>query len=282
MNATATFPVVGVDLSKHVFDLAVADKQWRIVERARLTRSQFERWFANRAVGRVVMESCGGAHHWGRWLAGMGITAKLLPAQYVRAYVKRNKTDAADAAALVEALRCSDLAPVRIKGIEQQALQALLRTRSLWMATRTSRINALRGFCREFGICISQGSRIGLEQIGRQVADLVSSLLRIVDQLAGSRHLALTRLYRDTPLRLALGAVARLNQGSEVVLLHFAHQFTVKLPLARAIATQIEAQSSLPNRFDSAAIGPLTKTNHPAQPGTGFAEIPRLHTKVLE
>ena len=111
MNATATFPVVGVDLSKHVFELVVADEQWRIVERARLTRSQFERWFANRAVGRVVMESCGSAHHWGRWLAGMGITATLLPAQYVRAYVKRNKTDAADAAALIEALRCSDLAP---------------------------------------------------------------------------------------------------------------------------------------------------------------------------
>jgi transposase len=152
MHATAAFPVVGVDLSKHVFELAVADDQWRIVERARLSRTQFERWFANRAVGCVVMESCGSAHHWGRWLAGMGIAVTLLPAQYVRAYVKRNKTDAADAAALIEALRCSELAPVRVKTIEQQALQALHRTRSLWMSTRTSRINALRGFCREFGI----------------------------------------------------------------------------------------------------------------------------------
>ncbi len=168
MNATAAFPVVGVDLSKSVFELAVADSQWRIVERARLTRSQFERWFANRAVGCIVMESCGSAHHWGRWLAGMGIAVTLLPAQYVRAYVRRNKTDAADAAPLIEALRCSDLAPVRVKSIEQQGLlQALHRTRSLWMATRTSRINALRGFCLEFGISISQGSRIGLEQIGR-------------------------------------------------------------------------------------------------------------------
>lgn len=213
MNATATFPVVGVDLSKHVFELVVADDQWRIVERARLTRSQFERWFANRAVGRVVMESCGSAHHWGRWLAGMGITATLLPAQYVRAYVKRNKTDAADAAALIEALRCSDLAPVRIKSIEQQALQALHRTRSLWMATRTSRINALRGFCREFGICISQGSRIGLEQIGRQVADPASALpellrptlrllleeIRLLEARISQLEVELTRLARQSP-----------------------------------------------------------------------------------
>jgi transposase len=71
---------------------------------------------------------------------------------YVRAYVKRNKTDAADAAALIEASRADDLLPVRVKSIEQQALQALHRSRSAWMATRTARINTLRGFCREFGI----------------------------------------------------------------------------------------------------------------------------------
>ena len=132
MNATAAAPVVGVDRSKNVFELAVADGEWRVIERARLSRSQFERWFANRAVGLVVMEACGSAHHWGRWLAGIGIAVKLLPARYVRAYVKRNKTDAADAAALLEAARASDIVPVRGTSVEQQALQALHRTRSLW------------------------------------------------------------------------------------------------------------------------------------------------------
>ena len=96
---------------------------------------------------------------------------RLLPAAYVRAYVKRNKTDAADASALLEAARCAEIVPVRVKSIEQQALQGLHRTRSLWMGTRTSRINALRGFCREFGIVIAQGSRLGVEQIGRVLAD---------------------------------------------------------------------------------------------------------------
>jgi transposase len=171
MNATAALPIVGVDLAKSVFQLAVADGAWRVVEQQRLTRLQFERWFINRAVGLVVMEACGSAHYWARWLNGLGIDVRLLPAAYVRAYVKRNKTDAADACALLEAARCAEIVPVRIKSVEQQALQAMHRTRSLWMATRTSRINALRGFCREFGIVIAQGSRLGVEQIGRVLAD---------------------------------------------------------------------------------------------------------------
>ena len=161
---------------RSVFQLAVADDAWRVVESHRLTRAQFERCFVNRTVGLVVMEACGSAHHWARWLNGLGIEVRLLPAAYVRAYVKRNKTDTADACALLEAARCAQIVPVRVKSIEQQALQALHRTRSLWMATRTARINALRGFCREFGIVVAQGSRLGIEQIGRVLADPRSAL----------------------------------------------------------------------------------------------------------
>ena len=167
MHATT----VAVDLAKSVFQIAVADEHWRVVETQRLTRSQFERWFLNREVGLVVMEACGSAHHWARWLNSLGIEVRLLPAQYVRAYVRRNKTDATDAAALLEACRCADLRPVRVKSVEQQALQGLHRIRSLWMGTRTSRINALRGFCREFGLTIPQGARTGLEVLGRVLAD---------------------------------------------------------------------------------------------------------------
>ena len=172
MNATT----VAVDLAKSVFQLAVADARWHVIETHRLTRAQFERWFLNRHVALVVMESCGSAHHWARYLMGLGIEVKLLPAKYVRAYVKRNKTDAADAAALLEAVRASDIAPVRVKSVEQQALQGLHRTRSLWMSTRTSRINALRGFCREFGLSIPQGSRTGVEAIARVLADPANAI----------------------------------------------------------------------------------------------------------
>lgn len=155
MNATT----VAVDLSKNVFQVAVADRHWKIIERARLTRSQFERWFDNREVGTVVMEACGSAHHFARWLTGRGFDVKLLPAQYVRAYVKRNKTDAA---ALLEAARANDIKPVGVKSIEQQALQALHRTREAWKSTRTRRINTLRGFCREFGLVVPEGAATGV------------------------------------------------------------------------------------------------------------------------
>lgn len=163
MDATT----VAVDLAKNVFQLAVADAHWRIKGRLRLSRAQFERWFDNRAVGSVIMEACGSAHHWGRILQQRGIQVKLLPASYVRAYVKRNKTDAADAAALLEAARCADIVPVKIKSIEQQCLQGLHRVRSGWMATRTARINAMRGLCREFGVAVSSGAANGLRQIGK-------------------------------------------------------------------------------------------------------------------
>lgn len=79
MDATT----VAVDLAKSVFQVAVADDAWKVVERHRLTRLQFERWFQNRNVKLVIMEACGSAHHWARWLARLRIEAKLLPARYV-------------------------------------------------------------------------------------------------------------------------------------------------------------------------------------------------------
>ena len=184
MNATT----VAVDLAKSVFELAVADDQWKVRERARLTRRQFERWFHHRAVRLVVMEACATAHYWARTLRARGIEVRLLPAQYVRAYVKRNKTDAADALALIEAARGCDITPVAVKSIEQQALQALHRLRSGWMTTRTRRINTLRGFCREFGMEVSVGAAKGLAQMARLLAD---------------EHSAIPAMLR-APMRLAL------------------------------------------------------------------------------
>jgi transposase len=176
MNATT----VAIDLAKNVFELAVADVQGRVTERCRLTGAQLERWFANREVGLVVMEACGSAHHWGRWLKARGVAVKLLPARYVKAYLRRNKTDAADCLALLEAARAADIVPVRVKSLEQQALQGLHRIRSGWMAARTARINTLRGLCREFGLAVPPGARTGLESIARALADEHSPIPTLV------------------------------------------------------------------------------------------------------
>ena len=210
---------VAVDLAKSVFQIAIADDKWKVIAQHRLTRSQFERWFANRQVGRVVMEACGSAHHWARWLAGQGIEVRLLPAAYIRAYVKRNKTDAADACALLEAARCADIQPVRIKSVEQQALQGLHRIRSLWMTTRTSRINALRGFCREFGLAIPHGARTGIEVISRTLADPnspVPTLVRTSMKLLVEEIRLLEQRIAD--LEKELTAVAKQSAACQILL----------------------------------------------------------------
>jgi transposase len=159
--------IVAIDLATTVFELAAADEHWNIVERRRLSRADLERYFENSTPVHVVMEACGTAHHWARVLASRGMTVSLLPALYVRPYVRRNKTDKADATALLEASRASDIAPVPVKSVEQQALQGLHRIRAAWQSTCTARVNALRGLCREFGITAPVGRRRGLAEISR-------------------------------------------------------------------------------------------------------------------
>jgi transposase len=187
MDATT----VGVDLAKNVFEIALADERGVIVERQRLSRARFDRFFVNRSACRIVMEACGSAHHHARRLSSQGHEVVLLPAQYARAYVRRNKTDAADAAALIEAARCRDIRPVPIKSVDQQALQQLHRLRSQWMSARTARINFLRGSLREFGVGIPVGSRRAVQSVRDSLATpdgpvptlLHSSLLELLAEI---------------------------------------------------------------------------------------------------
>jgi len=112
---------VAVDLAKNVFELAVADSEGKIGERLRLNRARFSSFFVHRAPCRVLMEACGSAYYWARRIGAHGHAVQLLPAQYVRQYVRRNKTDRADAAALIEAARCADIRTVPAKSLEQQS-----------------------------------------------------------------------------------------------------------------------------------------------------------------
>ncbi len=104
------------------------------------------------------MESCGTAHYWGREAAAQGHQAKIIPAQYVKPYRRRNKTDRTDVAALLEAHRCEDIKPVPIRSVDQQQIQQLHRIREQFKKTRTARINLLRGCLRELGIFIPVGA----------------------------------------------------------------------------------------------------------------------------
>ena len=166
MNATT----VAVDLAKNDFELAIAGIEGQAIERRRLSRLAFSRFFLNRSPCHVVMEACGSAHHWGRMFTALGHSVQLLPAQYVRAYVRRNKTDRADASALLEAARCQDIQSVPIKTEAQQLILQLHRIRAQWMRSRTARINGLRGCLREFGLAVPVGARRGLDRVREQLA----------------------------------------------------------------------------------------------------------------
>jgi transposase len=148
-----------VDLAKSVFEIAVSRHPGKVAERHRLSRTKFLAFFAERQPGVVVMEACGSAHFWGRELEDLGHEVVLLPPQHVRRYVQRNKTDQADAKALLEAYRNEEIRPVPVKTLAQQTLTALHRLRSAWLAERTARINTVRGLLRELGFTIPVGAR---------------------------------------------------------------------------------------------------------------------------
>ena len=152
-------PTIAVDLAKSVFEVAVSQRPGRVEQRRRLSRRRFLPFFAQQPPATVLLEACSSAHFWARQLRDLGHEAVLLPPRHVRPYRQGNKTDRADAKALLEAHRNEDIRPVPVKTVEQHALTALPRLRSGWIATRTARINAVRGILRELGLTIPVGAQ---------------------------------------------------------------------------------------------------------------------------
>jgi transposase len=149
---------IAVDLAKSVFQVAVSQRPGHVDEERRLSRTRFFTYLAQQSPATVVLEACGSAHYWARQLQSVGHSVRLLPAHDVHRYVRRNKTDRTDTRALLEANRNEDIHPVPVKTVEQQAIASLHRLRSTWHATRTARLNTLRGLLREFGITIPVGA----------------------------------------------------------------------------------------------------------------------------
>lgn len=209
---------VAVDLAKTVFQVVMAGEGGKIIERRRLTRPQFERFWENRAPCRVLMEACGSAHHWGRWLMARGFDVLLLPAHSVTPYVQRNKTDERDAEGLLEAARSPRVYPVAVKTEDQQQIQALHRIREQWKRTRTARINGMRGLLREFGLICSVGAErlmkslpVLLQEHAEEVPPRVRTLLwqmhqevRDLEERIGEIEQALESIARENEIIQAL------------------------------------------------------------------------------
>ena len=148
---------IGLDLAKNVFQVHGIDATEKVVIRKQLRRGQVIKFFEALAPCLVGMEACATAHHWARELTKLGHQVRLMPAKDVKAYVKRNKNDAADAEAICEAVRRPTMRFVAVKSAEQQGQLMQHRVRDLLMRQRTQLINALRAHLAELGIAAAQG-----------------------------------------------------------------------------------------------------------------------------
>ena len=148
---------IGLDLAKNVFQVHGVDAAGKVLVRKQLRRAEALRFFAALPPCLVGMEACGTAHHWARELTKLGHTVRLMPPAYVKPYVKRGKTDAADAEAIAEAVTRPTMRFVAVKSAEQQAVLMLHKVRDLLVRQRTMLINALRGHLAEFGIIAARG-----------------------------------------------------------------------------------------------------------------------------
>jgi transposase len=148
---------IGLDLAKNVFQVHGIDAAGRVLVRRQLRRGEVLAFFARLRPCLIGMEACATAHHWGRELTRLGHTVKLMPPAYVKPYVKRGKTDAADAEAIAEAVTRPTMRFVAVKSMDQQAVLMLHKVRDLLVRQRTMLINALRGHLAEFGVVTARG-----------------------------------------------------------------------------------------------------------------------------
>jgi len=182
---------IGLDIAKNVFQVHGIDSSEKVVVRKQLRRSQILAFFKALSPCLVGIEACATAHYWARELTKLGHRVRLMPAKDVKAYVKRNKNDAADAEAICEAVRRPTMRFVQVKSAAQQGQLMLHRTRDLLMRQRTQVINALRAHMAELGIVAAQGRDgikellkiIASEQDARLPVDAHTSLVVLAAQL---------------------------------------------------------------------------------------------------
>jgi transposase len=195
---------VGLDIAKNVFQVHGVDARGRVGLRKRLARAKVLAFFANLPRCLSGLEACGGAHHWARELTRLGHEVRLMPPQYVKAYVKTNKHDAADAEACCEAVQRPGMRFVPVKSAAQQATLMVHRVRDRLISQRTATINALRGHLAELGIVAAQ-RQAGVRQlltVLAEVDDRIPPLAREVLQVLVAQLRELANKIADLDRRL--------------------------------------------------------------------------------
>jgi transposase len=212
---------IGVDLAKNVMQVHGVDERGEAVLKKQLRRHKVSAFFANLEPCLVGMEACGSAHHWARELEKLGHEVKLMAPQFVKPYVKTNKSDAADAEAICEAVGRSTMRFVPIKDTEQQAVLALHRARQGFVKARTAQANQIRGLLGEYGIIIPQGithigkrvpeiledAENGLPSTFRALLARLAEQLKALDQQVSELEVEIERWYRNNEASVRLAQV---------------------------------------------------------------------------
>jgi transposase len=193
-RAVMHITTLGIDVAKNVFQLHGVDARGRVVVSRRVTRSQLMDTVASLPPCVIGMEACGSAHHWGRTFEPLGHTVKLMHPKYVKPYVKTNKNDGRDAEAICEATSRPTMRFVSIKTVEQADLQAVHRTRSLFVKHRTAVINQIRGLLAEYGLVIGQSPEKVRPAVVRFLDDAASGLTACARETFAELYAQLTEL----------------------------------------------------------------------------------------
>jgi transposase len=210
---------IGIDLGKTVFHLVGLNSHGEVVVRKKCSRNQILRFTANLHVSLIGMEACGGAHFLGRALREQGHDVRLMPAQYVKPYVKTNKNDFIDAEACAEAVGRPNMRFVPIKTDDQLDLQSLHRVRERWVARRTAVVNQMRGLLLERGITIRKGRRYIEESLPGILEDPENKLSGALRVLLTQLHLEMQYLDRQVEEsdKLILGIAGELEPCRRLV-----------------------------------------------------------------
>src|SRR3989441_3209611 len=241
MQAVTT---IGLDIAKSVFQIHGVDAAGNVIVRRQLKRRYVLPFFQRLPPCLVGIEACASSHHWSRELKALGHTVRLMPAAYVKPYVKRQKNDAADAEAICEAVTRANMRFVATKTLEQQSCLMLHRTRHLFIRQQTAVINAIRAHLDEFGIVAPVG-RNGVEQLLEAVADTSDNRL---PEIARACVLALGAQLRTLKAQI-------LNFDRLIMAWHRSNEASKRLDdipgVGPALATALVASVADPKAFRS-------------------------------
>lgn len=275
---------IGIDLAKNVFQVHGVDERGHARLRKQLKRKDVLAFFARLEPCRVGMEACGSAHYWARKLTELGHTVCLMAPQFVKPYVKTNKSDRNDAEAICEAVARPNMRFVPVKTIEQQAVLGLHRARQGFVKARTAQANQIRGLLAEYGIVIPQGighiakhlpsilgdDENGLPGLMRELVQRLGEHLRELDRQAGELELEIRRWHRGNEQSRRIEQIAGIGPLT-------ASAYVATLGDARAFenARQVPAWLGLVPRHTGS--GGKTRSGHISKRGDVYLRTLLIH-----